>query len=188
MIKRFPWLPAALFGALLGAVVGIGAESVVDPSGNRDATYGDSTRLLFVLRYVGFGLIAGGAVWLIAERVRRPRSVSTSKLVAAWGAMAVCAVAAIYPVANDEEPAPPANVRATFRANCVKLTGQDQKVSATEAGNYCKCLVASLARDLKGDALNRLIADLNRSLAEGTSAPKEALKAVGPCAEQVGIR
>jgi hypothetical protein len=183
-----PWLPAAFFGALIGVVAGLGAEAIVDPSGNREATYADSTRMLFVLRYVGFGLIVGVAVWLLAERSRRPRSLSAGSALAAGLALVLVAAAGIYPVVHDSSPAAPANAREVFLNNCQKLTGQDKSVSASEASRYCGCLVTTFERDRTGDDLRRFLTDVNRSLSEGTAPPAGAVSASEICTKKVGLR
>ena len=117
---------------------------------------------------------------MFVERARRSRrSGSSLPTGLAGSALVAVAIAGAYPIVTDEDAAPPANARASFAANCVKLTAQDKSVSTAESRSYCACLTDEFARDRKGDDLKRLYVDVNRSLSEGTAAPAPAIRAAG---------
>lgn len=191
MNKNFAWLPAVFLGALIGAAAGIGMEGLVDPAGEAsDASFSDSERLGFALRYVGLGAIAGAAIWRLVDLSQRRRSLSRPSALLAFGALALVAVAGALPVILDEggDDPVPANVRATFLANCGKLTSEGADISAAKARTYCGCLVDSMGRGRSRGEVDRLLVLSNRSITTGVAAPEPATKAAEECVKKVGIQ
>jgi hypothetical protein len=174
----------ALAGAVVGLVVGIGVEAIVDPSeGTGNEEYAAGQRIGFVLRYVVLGAIGFA---LTAKVAAERAGGGGTPLWAVLGACAVVLVAVLPPVLDrdgDDRSDPRGDqFEAGFLNGCLETSPRG--VPPDVARRYCECLLETLGRGRDASELERLARATRRAVETGAQPPAVIVRASRSCARR----